>query len=182
MVEQFFTDTAREADIVLPAKTMFEQSDVIDAYWHPYIQLKQKIIEPQGQVKPESEIYWLLAQQLGFSLKDIQGLIPGPTDEEVEDFLKKKLEPFPEITLEKLKNGPVLAPGNQEVAFEDYKFGTPSGKIEILSEEANQRWNVDLLPVYQEPEESVARPSAMAKKYPLNLLTPNTKNRTHYNF
>ncbi|NIR46520.1 MAG: molybdopterin-dependent oxidoreductase, partial [Gemmatimonadetes bacterium] len=65
VVEQFLTDTAREADIVLPAKTMFEQSDVIGAYWHPYIQLKQKVIEPPGEVKPESEVYRLLAREVG---------------------------------------------------------------------------------------------------------------------
>ena len=41
VIDQFMTDTAREADLILPAKTMFEQSDVIGAYWHPYIQLKQ---------------------------------------------------------------------------------------------------------------------------------------------
>jgi len=34
VVDQFLTDTAREADLVLPAKTMFEQTDVIGAYWH----------------------------------------------------------------------------------------------------------------------------------------------------
>ncbi len=34
VVEQFMTDTAREADIILPAKTMFEQTDVVNAYWH----------------------------------------------------------------------------------------------------------------------------------------------------
>ena len=40
VVEQFMTDTAREADIILPAKSMFEQSDVINAYWHPDRHLK----------------------------------------------------------------------------------------------------------------------------------------------
>ena len=40
VVDQFLTDTAREADIVLPAKSMFEQTDVIGAYWHPYLQLR----------------------------------------------------------------------------------------------------------------------------------------------
>ena len=38
VVDEFLTDTAREADIVLPAKTLFEQTDVIGAYWHDYLQ------------------------------------------------------------------------------------------------------------------------------------------------
>ncbi len=49
VVDEFLTDTAREADIVLPAKAIFEQSDVIGAYWHSYIQLKQKIVEPPAR-------------------------------------------------------------------------------------------------------------------------------------
>ena len=179
VVDQFLTDTAREADIVLPAKTMFEQSDVIGAYWHPYIQLKQKVIEPPGEVKPESEIYHLLARRLGMDAVDG---IPGPSDAEVEAFLERKLEPFPELSLDRLREGPVLAPGNQEVAFSDFVFPTPSGKIELVSEEAAERWGVDRLPSYSEPEESVRSGRREAAKYPLYLMTPNTKNRIHSQF
>ncbi len=182
VVEQFYTDTAREADIILPAKSMFEQSDVIGAYWHPYIQLKQKVIDPLGEVKPESEIYWLLAQRLGFSKKEITGKIPGPSDKEIETFLEKKLKPFPGLSLERLREGPVLAPGTQEVAFSDFRFLTPSGKIELFSNEAAERWGLDPLPVFTEPLESVRRPSPGSKKYPLYFMTPNTKNRTHSQF
>ena len=67
VVDEFLTDTAREADVVLPAKSMFEQTDVIGAYWHDYLQLKQKAIEPPGEVKPESEVYRMLAERLGFA-------------------------------------------------------------------------------------------------------------------
>jgi len=182
VVEQFFTDTAREADIILPAKTMFEQSDVIGAYWHPYIQLKQKVIEPPGNVKPESEIYYLLAKRMGFSDGQLNGRIPGVSDEEIEKFLTKKLEPFPETTLERLRKGPVLASGNQEIAFSDLEFKTPSGKIELVSAEANKRWGVRTIPDYREPIESIKRNSAELQKYSLYLMTPNTKNRIHSQF
>ena len=184
VVDQFFTDTAREADIILPAKTMFEQSDVIGAYWHPYIQLKQKVIEPPGEVKPESEIYHLLALRLGFSSEEIADTIPGPSDREIEAFLEKKLEPFPGLSLQRLREGPVLAPGMQEVAFSDFIFRTPSGKIELYSEEAVRRWGLDPLPVYTETKESVRRMADVpeAKTYPLYFMTPNTKNRTHSQF
>ena len=84
VVEQFMTDTAREADIVLPAKTMFEQSDVINAYWHDYVQIKQKVIEPPGEVKPETEVYRLLAERLGFPEAAIAETLPGPSDEAIE--------------------------------------------------------------------------------------------------
>ncbi len=182
VVEQFLTDTAREADIVLPAKTMFEQSDVIGAYWHPFIQLKQKVLEPPGEVKPETEIYRLLAARLGMDPDEVATGIPGPADKDVEAFLTEKLRPFPDLSLAALRTGPILAPGHQEVAFADGVFPTPSGKIELVSAEAAVRWHVESLPVYHEPAESVRRPGPLAVRYPLYLLTPNTKNRIHSQF
>jgi anaerobic selenocysteine-containing dehydrogenase len=177
VIDQFLTDTAREADIVLPAKSLFEQSDVIGAYWHPYVQLRQKILEPPGEVKPESEIYGLLALHLGLPEAAVRAQIPGPTDAEVEAWIERKLASFPELTLARLRAGPVLAPGCQEIAFSDFVFRTPSGKIELLSQEAAQRWRVDPLPLFCEPEEGSA-----SGPYPLHFLTPNTKNRIHSQF
>jgi anaerobic selenocysteine-containing dehydrogenase len=182
VVDQFLTDTAREADLVLPAKSMFEQSDVIGAYWHPYVQLKQKMIEPPGEVKPESEIYHALARRLGFAEPDLVDRIPGPSDEEIERYLECRLAPFPELTLERLRAGPVLAPGHQEVAFSDLVFPTPSGKIELLSAEAAARWNADRLPTYFESDESLRRGPRETDGYRLYLMTPNTKNRIHSQF
>jgi len=180
VVDQFLSDTAREADIVLPAKTMFEQTDVIGAYWHPYIQIKAKLIEPQGEVRPETEVYWHLAQRLGLPTKEIERRIPAPSDEAIEAWLERRLEPFRELSLERLRKGPVLAPDCQDVAWSDLIFPTPSGKIELLSEEASVRWGADTLPTYGP---NVERPAtADAHDYPLQLLTPNTKNRIHSQF
>ncbi len=181
VIEQFMTDTAREADIVLPAKTMFEQSDVIGAYWHAYIQLKQKVIDPPGEVKPESEIYKLLAARLGMPESTDPGIFPA-TDAEVETYLARALQPFPGLTLDRLREGPTLAPGQQEVAFSDSVFPTPSGKIELESQEAVERWGVARLPDYGEPAESIRRPQPDPAAFPLYLLTPNTKNRIHSQF
>jgi anaerobic selenocysteine-containing dehydrogenase len=179
VVDQFLTDTAREADLVLPAKTMFEQSDVIGAYWHPYIQYKQKIIEPPGEVKPESEIYYLLAKRLGFTAPELHDEIPEPDDAAIEQFLHRRLEPFEELSLDRLREGPVLAPGHQAVAFSDFVFPTSSGKIELSSQEAVLRWDVSALPTYEESQESV---KTTAGRYSLYFMTPNTKNRIHSQF
>jgi anaerobic selenocysteine-containing dehydrogenase len=179
VIDQFMTDTAREADLILPAKTMFEQSDVIGAYWHPYIQYKQKIIDPPGDVKPESEIYHILARHLGFTVEEIQDKIPAAGDEHVEAFLRNHLTPFPELTLERLVDGPLFVPGYEEIAFADFKFSTPSGKIELVSKEAAQRWHTDILPKYDEPLESIRQSDGI---YPLHFMTPNTKNRIHSQF
>jgi anaerobic selenocysteine-containing dehydrogenase len=182
VVDQFLTDTALEADLVLPAKTMFEQTDVINAYWHPYIQLKRKVLEPPGEVKPESEIYRLLARRLGIADRTVEDRIPGPDDADVERWLERRLEPFPELSLERLREGPVLAPGHREIAFEDLVFPTPSGRIELLSAEAARRWGVDPLPGHVEPVESLPGDPALHARYPLHFMTPNTKNRIHSQF
>lgn len=180
VVDQFLTDTAREADIVLPAKTMFEQTDVINAYWHPYIQIKAKVIECPGEVRPESEVYWLLARRLVLDSTRIDELLPGPGDEAVERYLEKRLEPWPDLTLERLREGPVIVPGHEEIAFANGIFPTPSGKIELFSREARKRWRADELPRFRDPEE---RPGiGAAFTFPLHLLTPNTKDRIHSQF
>lgn len=181
VVDQFLTDTAREADIVLPAKTLFEQTDVIGAYWHPYVQLRQKVIEPPGEVRPETEVYRALAERMGFPASFLS-FLPGPSDTEVEGWLRERLAPFPELDLDRLREAPALAPGHEEVAFADLVFPTPSGKIELLSPEAAERWGVGELPGYDEPEESVRRKSPESERYPLYLMTPNTKNRIHSQF
>lgn len=181
VVEQFFTDTALEADIVLPAKNMFEQSDIIGSYWNPYVQLKQKVLEPAGEVMPENEIYYHLAIKLGLSKEKVDRILIPPGDESVDKYLKDRLKKFPDLSFEQLKNEPVLAPGLQEIAFSDFKFQTPSGKIELYSQQAEKLWNVNPLPTYESLKEGKGI-SEVEQQYPLHLMSPNTKNRIHSQF
>lgn len=179
VVEQFLTDTALEADIILPAKTMFEQSDIVGSYWNPYVQLKQKVSEPPGEVKPETEIYYHLAKKMEFPDDEIARNIPEPDDKAIDKWLNSFLDQFDELSLSKLKEGPVLAPGLEEIAFSNLKFNTPSGKIELYSEEANSIWGVNPLPTY---EPLIEGQNGKNEKYPLSLMSPNTKNRIHSQF
>lgn len=179
VVEQFMTDTAQQADIILPAKSMFEQTDIISSYWNPYVQLKPKVVEPPGEVKPESEIYYLLAKRLGVDKDEFREVIPEPNDKAIEQWLQKYLDAFPELTLEKLKAGPQLAPGLQDIAFSDLKFNTPSGKIELVSQSATEKWGVSPLPTYVPPVKYLNKVDV---SHPFSLMTPNTKNRIHSQF
>jgi len=183
VVEETMTDTAREADIVLPAKTFFEQTDIIGAYWHDYLQLRAKAIEPPGEVKPETEIYWHLAHRLGFSPKDIENNIPAPSDAAVEAWLDRRLARVPGLSIDRLRQGPLRMPDTNDVAFADLKFPTSSGRIELDSPEAAARWNVDPVPDYRDPAEAVHKNSPNSSaRFPLFFLTPNTKNRIHSQF
>ena len=177
VVDEFLTDTAREADIVLPAKNFFEQTDVIGAYWHPYLQLRRKALEPPPDVRPETEIYRALGRRLGLDEAALAAALPGPSNEAIDAWLDRRLAPLG-LTLEDFADGPVLSPEFAEVAFADHVFPTPSGKIEIESAEAERRWGVARVPAFHEPEE---RPDP-AGRFPLHLLTPNTKNRIHSQF
>ena len=175
VVEQFMTDTAAIADIILPAKNMFEQSDIISSYWSPYIQFKPKVLKEPGDVVPESEIYFHLAERL--NLKISKELIPEPGNENIEKWLEKRINGYSDITLGRLKDGPVLAPELQQIAWEDFKFDTPSGKIEIYSSEARSKWGISPLPEYTEnlsPRDE--------NKFPLEFITPNTGSRIHSQF
>lgn len=173
VVEQFMTDTALEADIILPAKDIFEQSDIVGSYWSPYVQFRPKIIESPGEVMPESEIWFHLAKMAGFDIS--ANKIPFPGNNNIENWLERRIEGYSHLKLEDLRNGPVLAPGLQKIAYSDYKFQTPSGKIELKSSRATELWGASELPGYVPVDTG-------SGDFPLTLLTPNAANRIHSQF
>ncbi|PWB57088.1 MAG: dehydrogenase [Bradyrhizobiaceae bacterium] len=63
--EQFMTETARLADVVLPATTFVEHDDVYQGGGHQYIQLGPKLIEPPGECRSNHEVISALAARLG---------------------------------------------------------------------------------------------------------------------
>lgn len=175
VVEQFMTDTAEMADIILPAKNMFEQSDIIGSYWSPYVQYKPKVIEPPEEVMPESEIYYNLARRLklDFNIDDL----PEPGNDNIEEWLERRINGLSELTMKDIRSGPVIAPGLQLIAYEDMKFETPSGLIELYSEEAKAKWAVSPLPDYSDIESD-----SEDNGFPLIFITSNTGNRIHSQF
>jgi anaerobic selenocysteine-containing dehydrogenase len=175
VVEQFMTDTAAIADIILPAKDMFEQSDIIGSYWSPYIQFKPKVINSPGEVMPESEIYFHLAKKL--NLNTGVDIIPEPGNENIEAWLDDRIRGYSNLNLYDLKKGPVIAPGLQYIAFEDFRFETPSGKIELYSSEAQTKWGISPLPDFT-PHDSPPGEEI----FPLVFITPNTGSRIHSQF
>ena len=172
VVDQFLSDTARCAHYVLPAKSMFEEEDLVTAYWHPYLQLRARVLDPPAGVKTETEIWRLLCERFGF---DTACLRRPP-----REILRAMLPAGQEDLLEKLECGPVDPSGKGDVAFADGVFPTPSGKVEFESEQAARLWNVDPLPAYLPLEEG--HESEVARRYPLQLLTCKTRERIHSQF
>ncbi len=63
--EQFMTETAQAADVVLPATMFLEHDDVYQGGGHQYIQLGPKLIEPPGECRSNHDVICALAKRLG---------------------------------------------------------------------------------------------------------------------
>lgn len=167
--EQFMTDTAAYADIVLPATTQLEQTDLLKPYGHRHLQYNQQAIAPLGEVKSNWTVMRCLATALGF---DEPWLHQSPEEilREVIDATRATNPRLAGITLERLqREGTVpytFAPG-EEVPFAGGRFPTASGKVELWCE-AMRAAGLDPLPEYEPPSEFRGRSKASGQ---LVLLT-----------
>lgn len=69
--DQVMTDTARWADVVLPATTFLEQYDLALSYGDGAVQLVQPVIEPAGESRPNVEVFAELATRLGIEVGEL---------------------------------------------------------------------------------------------------------------
>ena len=139
----FLTETAAYADIVLPATSAFENTDLYSSYWHHYVQIQQPVIAPYEESKSNDEVFRLLAQAMGFGNE--QPFLDTP-EEMINQALNNPNNPNLEgITVQglmeqqfmKAKVRPLL-PG---------KLRTPSGKIELYSKTMGRK-GFPALPTY----------------------------------
>ena len=65
--DQFLTDTARHADVVLPATTMLEHPDVVGSWGFSYLSWNEAAIAPIGESKSNAEVTRMLAARLGLA-------------------------------------------------------------------------------------------------------------------
>jgi anaerobic selenocysteine-containing dehydrogenase len=63
--EQFMTETAQVADLVLPATTFLEHDDIYRGGGHQYIILGPKLVEPPGECRNNHEVICALAKRVG---------------------------------------------------------------------------------------------------------------------
>ena len=165
--DQFQTDTADFADIVLPATSQLEHFDIHNSYGHLYVQSNNPAIAPLAEAKPNTEVFRLLARAMGFEPESFE-----ESDEELARRSLKGGEALTGITLDDTKAGPVrLNLPKNWAPFAEGKFPTPSGKCELYSER-ECRAGRDPLPHYAPPHEDPQTKPELAAKYPLQLLTP----------
>ncbi len=166
--EQFLTDTARHADIVLPATTMLEQEDLVGSWGYNYVGLNERALAPLGEARSNAEVARLLAARLGFDdvvfrLSDRDLIALALRDSAAEQA---------GASLERLSaDGFVrVGPPRGAAVFAEGGFPTPSGRFEFASE-GLARAGLGPLPVYVPPAESPETNPGLAGRYPLRLLT-----------
>ncbi|TIH19276.1 dehydrogenase [Marinifilum sp. JC120] len=138
--ERFMTDTARYADIILPATFSVEQSDCYSSYGYCSFGAAYKIIPTPGECKSNWDIFCLLAKAMGYNDSHFE----RSEDELLEELFDNPMEGLQGITAdqrERLKTGGMIS-----LSFADHTdWQTTSGKINIISKEQDEP-----VPYYQE--------------------------------
>jgi anaerobic selenocysteine-containing dehydrogenase len=175
----FLTDTADYADIVLPATTQLEHLDVHSSYGHLYALANNAAIAPLGEAKPNTEVFRLLAARMEFE---------EPCFAETDDSMAANAFVASHPRMSGIDWSTLKARGWQRLnvpspfaPFAQGEFPTASGKCEFYSESL-RRQGLDPLPTYTPPRESAASDPALARRYPLAMLSPPARNALNSTF
>jgi anaerobic selenocysteine-containing dehydrogenase len=184
--EQFFTDTTRYADVVLPATTFFEHKDLTKAYGHTFLQVSNQAIAPLGECRSNHDLFADLAARMDFTEECFRqtvdemidlALKPGSGNARLDGWLGG-------ITRERLeREGHArLNFGKGDAPFLPYAEGgffTPSGKAELYSASLAAQ-GLDPVASFVPPQES--RHTENALRYPLELLSRKADNFLNSSF
>ncbi len=166
--EQFLTDTARYADVIFPAATQIEQTDVVASWGHLYLGWNEAAIPPLGEAVPNTELWRRLAGAMGFTEPELF--------EDDESLLRSALRG---VDVEALRaRGFVRLSLPEDLRpYADGGFATASGRAELYSDALGAQGH-DPLPTFRRPGEGFGGEDQLAERYPLVLMTP--KNHTRF--
>lgn len=127
VVDAFLTDTARCADVVLPTTTLLEDDDLLGSYGHHWIAESRPVVPAPPEVKTDYEIIQALAPRVGLG---------DAFAEDVAAWKSRMLKRTADhgAALENVQRGPVRDPLAPQTLFADRKFGTPSGRVNLIHE------------------------------------------------
>lgn len=166
----FLTDTARYADIALPAPSMLEHDDLLGSWGFNYVALNRAAIEPVGESRPNSDVARQLAARMGYD----DPIFAMSDDELIRHCLDGSPAEAAGATYSRLdREGFVRVehPGG-EVPFAAGGFsGSDDGRFEFRSQRFDQAFGLGELPRFVEPAESPESQPELARRYPLRLLT-----------
>lgn len=173
VVDQFFTQTAELADIILPTTTLFEDWTVNVSYWHYWLGINEQAIKPLFEAKSDIEIASALSAKLNSKQP---GACTFPENIDTKEWMEKEFNDgiytlFGIKSWEELRDGPRKA--NAGLApWADGAFATPSQKYEFKSELAAEHGHFDI-PKFKPGRDAYA---------PYRLLTPHDKYSIHSQF
>jgi anaerobic selenocysteine-containing dehydrogenase len=156
VADLFMTPTAALADIVLPVASYLEYDGLVSPT-NVVAQIQQKVAQV-GQCLPDYEIVKGLAKRLGLG---------EYFWDDMEQALDAILKPAG-LTFREFREIGVLSGGKQYRKYERSGFATPSGKVELYSNQLKE-WGFDPLPVYRELPETPYSEPGWVKEYPLIL-------------
>ena len=187
--ELFITDTARYADLLLPATMQAEQYDLMVTWGHLYVMLNQPAIAAPGECVPNVDLFRRLAKTMGFDDE-----YWGFTNDEMllrsYDWTAPQMQG---ITLDLLKEKGYMRLNvgmpDKRTPHAEGNFKTPSGKCEFKASAAENGnfvvsvWRsgyeamqpgtpVDPVPNYIPSLETSEANPALGKRYPLNMVSP----------
>ena len=184
--EQFMTDTACYADIVLPATMAAEQDDILTSWGHFYINLNQKAIEAPGEAVPNVELFRRLARAMEiddphFQRTDME-MMRDSLDWDSPLLAGESFESLQRSGSIRLK----VDPSDSYAPHAEGNFPTPSGKCEFASQLGAKNGFIgpmlrqgridkqDSMPISPVPgfTPNVECNSADSSQYPLQLLSP----------
>ena len=136
VAEHFITDTAKYADIILPSAMAGEAEDMMWSWGHFYFTYNEKAIDPPGECKPTSEMWRLLAKEMGFD-----DPVFKMTDSELCAAYINWADPkMGGIDMEYFKQHGYykidVGSADTRTPHAEGKFPTPSGKVELLLHDA----------------------------------------------
>lgn len=169
--EQFLTDTARYADVVLPATTQLEHLDVVPAWGHLYLGWNEAAIAPLGEARSNTEVFRNLAAALGRT----ETWLYDSDEQLISQRLNFAHERMQAISLPSLRASGFqrLSVPDPLVPFAEGNFPTPSGRVQFVSAAATAA-GLDELPDYRPAREGPGGEAEVLGRYPLQLLTPKT--------
>ena len=155
--DQVMTDTARYADVLLPATTFLEGYDIARGYGPISLRLGKPVIEPVGEARSNADVFGDLLRRLDLDepddpsgeleeMLDVMSRLPGTVGEEMRE------------------HGAAIPPyGGRPVQFVTVWPLTPDRKVDLFPEQLDADAPAGLYGYQSDPATS---------EYPLTLISP----------
>jgi anaerobic selenocysteine-containing dehydrogenase len=160
VLEQVQTDTVDFADIVLPATTFLEHTDLYGSYGHYHVQMARPAVSAPGEARSNQDVFRQLAARMGFDDAPLR----ESDDDMIRTFLSSGHPHLEGITLEALEQQHSIRLNIPSPfrPFAEGGFGTGSGKCEFHAETLD----------YTPPIESRHGDASLRTRFPLELISP----------